>query len=106
MERFYAHIRARDAALQQAPEILQSVGVYTTIHILNRVIYNLVCIVGRQSFIREQCIGIERRSSSNVFAYFILQYFLAATGHDASTNLAAAFEDTHHGGLVLRSRTG
>lgn len=31
MKRFHAHIRARDAAFQQRPEILKAIGVYATV---------------------------------------------------------------------------
>ena len=35
MKRFYAHIRSRNSALKQRPEILKAVRVYSSIHVLN-----------------------------------------------------------------------
>ena len=48
VERFHAHIRAINAALEQAPEIFQPVCMYATVHVLNRVIYDLMRVFGFQ----------------------------------------------------------
>ena len=48
MKRFHTHIRARDAALQQRPEVLKAVRVYATIHVLHGMVNNLVRVIARR----------------------------------------------------------
>src|SRR5205085_2456359 len=101
-----AYIGSRDAALQQRPEVLQAVGMYATIHVLSRMVNNLVRVIGCQSFIREQGISVESRSSFDVLAYFSLQCALAATRNNGSANLSSALHDSHNCGLVLSASSG
>ena len=72
----------------------------------NGVIYNLVRVIGCEFFIREQGIGVERGSSSDVLAYFVLQYLAAAARNHAGANLAATFQDADHCGLILAASSG
>jgi len=51
MERLNAHIRAINAAFQQAPEIFEAVSVNLAIDVLDGVIYDLMSIVASQSFV-------------------------------------------------------
>src|SRR5712691_8798030 len=101
MKRLHAHVGSRDPALQQRPEVLKAVGVYATIHVLNGVIYHLMNVVSRQTFVGHEGIGIERGSSFDMFPYFILQYFPLTIRDDGSANLSATFQDAHDGSLVL-----
>jgi hypothetical protein len=61
MKRFDRHIRARDAALEKRPEVLKTVCVYAAIHVLNGMVNNLVRVVGSESFVGKQSIGVESR---------------------------------------------
>ena len=43
MERFNAHIGSADAALQQAPEVFQTVGMDLPVDVFNCMVDNLMC---------------------------------------------------------------
>src|SRR2546423_11978804 len=106
MKRFHAHVGSRHSALEQRPKVFKAVSMYTAIHVLSSMIYALVSVVGSQSFIRKQGVGIECRASSDVFAYFILQYSLATTRNHAGANLPATFQDSDDGSLVFAACSG
>src|SRR5258707_4773328 len=101
MKRLYRNIRARDAALEQRPEVFKAIGVYAAIHILGSVVYDLMRVFASQSFVGHKRIGIERSASSDMLAYLILQNLLAAARYDRSANLAATLQDSHDCGFVL-----
>src|SRR4029077_20642768 len=105
MKRLHAHIRPRNTALQQAPEILQSICVYAAIHVLHSVINHLVSVVGRESFIGEQLIRIQRSPSRDVFPHFILEHALSTVGDYGCANLSAALQNSDYSGLVLCTRS-
>jgi len=105
MKRFDRHIRARDAALEERPEILKAVGVYAAIHVLHGMIDNLVRVVGSESFIGKQSIGVESRASFDMLADFALQCSLLAIRYDGGANLSATLQDAHDSSLVLRARS-
>src|SRR6266496_1781543 len=57
VERFDTYVGARDAALEQRPEIFQTVSVNASVNVLNGMIYDFVRVVACQSLIRKQGIG-------------------------------------------------
>src|SRR5208282_2010820 len=102
MKRLNRNVGSRNAALEQRPEVLKAVGVYAAIHVLSRMVNDLVRVFGCQTFIRLQRIGIERRASGDVLAYFILQNLFATARNDSGANLAAlALVDSHDGGFIF-----
>jgi len=106
MKRFDRHIRARDAALQQTPEVFESVGVYAAIHVLSCVVNDLVSIVRCQSVIRHERIAVECRASGDMLANFLLQDSLATARNYRRTNLSAALQNAHDSSLVLGTSSG
>src|SRR6266568_316603 len=76
MEWLYAHIGAVDSALQQAPEVFQPIGMDAAIHVLHGVIDNLMRVIALQSFVGKQCVGVQGRTSFDLFSHFRLQFFL------------------------------
>src|SRR5260370_34438227 len=72
MKRFHADISSADPAFQQRPKILKAVGVHLAVHVLNRVVNDLMGVLSGQPFIRQQSIGVESRASFDVFLYFRL----------------------------------
>src|SRR5437667_10323778 len=106
MKRFHTHIGSRDAALEQRPEVLKAIGVYSTIYILAGVVNHLMRIFSCKTFIGLEGIGVERSASSDMPAYFFLQHCFATTGNYTGANLSAAFQDTNNRSLVLRASTG
>src|SRR2546421_3301216 len=106
MKGLHANVGSRDTALEKRPEVLKAVSVYATVYILAGVVNYLMRVVASESFIREQGIGVERGSSSDVLAYFVLQYLAAAARNHAGANLAATFQDADHCGLILAASSG
>src|SRR5260370_36424997 len=66
VKRLNAHVGSRDAALEQTPEVLKTVCVNPTIHILFRMIYNLMREVSPQTVIGKQGIGIQGALSGDM----------------------------------------
>src|ERR1022692_4868641 len=105
MKRFNAHIGATNAALQETPEVLQSVCVNTSVNVLDSVIYNLVRIISGQTIVGTERIGVESRASFDVLANFGLQSVFLPVRYDRGANLPAAFQNSHDSGFVLRAST-
>src|SRR5438445_11716907 len=101
MERLYAHVGSRNAALQQRPEVLKAIGMYAAIHVLSRMVNNLMRVVGCQSFIRQQSVSIKSCASFDVLAYFPLQCALAAIRYYDGAKFSAALHDPHDCGFIL-----
>src|ERR1035437_6005533 len=102
MKRFHANIGSRDAALQETPKILKPVRVHAAIYVLCGVVNDLMRVIRCQSIVGHERIAVKRSASGYMLAYFLLQYSLTTAGNNGSTNLSAALQDAHDGGLVLR----
>src|SRR5208337_4442409 len=106
MKRLHANVGSRNPALEQRPEVLQAVSVYAAIYVLSRVVNDLMSVFTCQSFVGHEGIGIESRASSNVLAYFLLQYLAAAIRNHAGADLATTLQDSDHCGFVLPASAG
>src|SRR5438128_6142726 len=106
MKRLHAHVGSRNATLQQRPKILKAVGMYAAIHVLSRMVHNLVRVVGCQSLIREQSVSVESRASLHMLANLCLQRTLAAIWNDSSANLFSALHDPHDCGFIFPASSG
>jgi hypothetical protein len=93
VERFDAYVGSADATLQERPKLFESIGVDVTVDIRDGVINNLMRVVSRQSFVREQRVGIQRSTSLNVFSDLRLKRFLLAVRNDDGSHFAATFYD-------------
>jgi len=72
------------------------------IYVLSRMVNNLVRVIGSQTFIRLQGIGVESRVSGDVLANFILQNFLTTARNDSGANFAAlALTDSHDRSFIF-----
>src|ERR1019366_6089454 len=96
--------RARDAALQETPEVLKAVRVYAAIYVLNGMVNDLMRVVGCQSCVGHERVAVESRASFYVLADFALQTMLLAIRYDCGANLSAALKDSHDCGFVLSPR--
>lgn len=67
MERLNTDISSIHTALQEAPEVLKSMGMNATIHIFDGTIGNLVRVLARQPLIRERRASVESRARFDVF---------------------------------------
>lgn len=101
VERLNAHIRSMQSALEQAPEVLQGVCVYATMHVLDSVIYDLMSVVGVESDVSLERIGIECRTSLHLFPNDRLQVLFLALCDDLCTNLPATLQESDYDRLVI-----
>src|ERR1700722_7093635 len=80
---FNGNIGSLEAAFQQAPEVLDSVRVNLSAHILLKVVHGFVNeVLLRQFVISLSLIGIDRRLLVDVFEDRILQSFATSIGDD------------------------
>jgi hypothetical protein len=87
------NVCAIDSALQQAPEVFQSVRVYVLPDVFNRMVNDFVRVFFRQAVIGFQRIAIQRRSDFDVLAYQGLKLTLAALVDDLRADLAATLQN-------------
>src|SRR5579863_582046 len=112
MKRFDRNIGPIDAAFEEAPEILKSIGMYLAANVFNRMVNNLMSVLGLKAIVRPQCIAVERRASFNIGLDFSMDGFLFAVCDYRSPHLAAdsfflvsALKDSHDCGFINRART-
>ena len=105
MEWFDTNVGSGDAALKQRPEVLKAVGVNLPINVFLGMVNNLMGVLGSQSVVGRQCVGVEGRASLDMLLNFGLQHATLATGNYLSANLSATFKDAHNSGLVLSAST-
>src|SRR5947199_7701379 len=92
-----------DTALQQTPEVFQSVGVDCAINVGHRVINNLVGVLSGQTFVRKQFIGVERGASFDALFDFLLHDLLAAVFDYNGLDSSAPLDEADNGSFVLAS---
>ncbi len=107
VERLNVDVRSLESALEQAPEVFESVRVNLSVHIalsmVNRLVDEVLVI---QSLIGHGSVSVDRARCFDVSANLSLQVALFASGNDIGVNLAPALQDAHHSGLALHSAVG
>jgi hypothetical protein len=98
MKRFNAYIRPFDSALQERPEVFQSVRVDVPFRVALRVIDYLMRVFVRQSFVRAKSVGYYFRTFLNVLADLTVEIVSA----DALYNLAADARMFFFGRIALQ----
>src|SRR5205823_5912309 len=78
MKRLNRNISSANRALCETPEILVSVGMHLAAHVLNRVVNNLMRVIGFQAIVGKQSIGVQSRTRRDMLPYFCLKSFLLA----------------------------
>src|SRR5579875_2361137 len=111
MERFDADIGSVDTALEQAPEVFQAVCVNSSANVFNRMVNHMVSIVGFQSVIGEQRIGVQRSTGLHVRSDLSLQSFLLPVRNDLCLHTAMIavfrpFQHTKYGCLIFWACSG
>src|SRR2546430_2382763 len=99
MKRLDAHIGSSDTALEQTPEIFNSVCVNLAINVLRGVVNDFVLVLALQSLVASQLVAVEDRSSLNMFLDHRLNRIAMAIRHNLSANLSATFQKPHDGSL-------
>ena len=105
MERFNANVASGDAALQQAPEVVQSVSVNLPINVLLGMVNDLMSVFLSQPVVGLQRIGIEGATSFNVLFDAGLQGASLPICDYHSANLATTFQCSKHDGFVFSAST-
>src|SRR6266481_819391 len=110
MKRLHANISARNAALEQAPEVFQPVRVDAAANVFHGMIHDFVSVLRCQSLIRKQEIAVQCRASLHVLFHFCLNGFLFAVRDDGSTHFAvsafaavSALQNANDGGFIART---
>ena len=106
VERLDRNVGPADSAFKKTPEVLQSVGVNVAVNVSDGMVNDLMGIIGGESIIGPQRIGIESGASFNVFADFRLKRMLLAVRHDGSADLATTFNDPDNSSFVFGSGAG
>ena len=107
VEWFHADIGALQLALEQTPEVFESVGVNLPVNVGLRVVYDLVLeSLMLESLIGHERIGVDRASCLDVSADVGLEQVLFAIAYDGGANLAATLKDSLNGNLVLGASLG
>jgi hypothetical protein len=92
-----------DTALEQAPEIFQTVSVDILPNVLDSVIHNLMGVFFTQAVIGLQRVGVQRGLWFNVIADQGLKLGLAATVDNLCPNLSAALQNSRNDCLTFGS---
>src|ERR1039457_3958725 len=102
VERLDRNVGTFQRTLEQAPEILQSVGVNTAVHVLKRMVnHGMLKLI--QSVVRLKRIAVDARSGFHVLADQLLKFRLAAGIANASTDRSAALQYRRYDGLTFRA---
>src|SRR5216684_6186688 len=96
VEWFHVDVGSLESALEQAPEVFESVGVDLPINVTLRMVHNRVPIpVVVESVIRGKVIRVDRAPRFDVSADFRLQFMPLSSMKRFSANLAAALKDSN-----------
>jgi len=106
MERFDAYVSSRDAALQERPEVFDSVGMDSTVNVLHGMVDNLVLIFSLQAFVSAQLIAVEIGASLHVLLHYWRYGVPVAIWHNLGANLSAALKESHDGALIVDQDSG
>jgi hypothetical protein len=90
VEGFHADVGSVQAALQETPEILHTIGVNVAVHILDRVIDNGVLVVGFQPIVGFQFVAEDRRARFDALTDQRLKVFFLARVHVTGNDLPAS----------------
>ena len=102
MERLDADVGSFQSALEEAPEVFESVGVNLSVNVLFGMVNDLVLEpLMLESLIGHERIGVDRAACFDVSANVGLQRMLFAIGNDGGANFTATFQDAHDGGFVF-----
>jgi len=106
MERLNADVGSTNRPLEQTPEVLKAVRVDVATNILNGMVDGPVVEVSLQAVVGKQEVSIDGAPWFDVLPNLRLKRVLLAIGNYSSTNLSAALQYAHDGGLVFVAGSG
>src|SRR6266446_3786194 len=97
MKRFHSNVSTMQPALQQTPEVFESVRVDATANVLFCVIDHVMSVNVRQFVVGDRIVAIELRPKLNLIQNRVLQGLALHVRYNGCTNLAfVAVEDSMH----------
>src|ERR1019366_5095133 len=94
-----------EAALQQAPEVFQSVGMDISINVLDGMVNDLMEEFSLKSVIGCQRVSMQGGPSRYATLYQALKGSLLAVGNDGRLDYPSALQESHDCGFVFPSRS-
>jgi len=102
VELFHAHIGSLESALEQAPEVFESVSVNLPVNVFFGVVNDLVLeSLFSESLIGHERIGVDRASRFDMSVNLSLQSMLFAIANDRAANFSTTFKNAHYSGFVF-----
>ena len=102
MELFHARVSSLEAALEQAPEVFESVSVNLSVNVLFGVVNDLVLeSLFPESLIRHERIGVDRTPRFDVGTNGRLESVFFATAYNRPANFSTAFQNADDGHFVF-----
>src|SRR5205823_9271541 len=104
------HIGALDAALEQAPEVFEGVGMDLSVNIGNGMVDDLMGVFALQSLVRDPRIGEEIAADFDMLLNLGVHSYALGIGDDLCPHLAvpgdsAALQHTHDDSLARSARS-
>ena|ERR1019366_4905999 len=88
MKRFYSNVSAAKVALEEAPEIFESVGVNFALNVLLGVVHEVMDVAPVQQIVSRSAVGIDLASELHIVQHFGLQSLTLDVRHDLGANFA------------------
>jgi len=102
MERLDRNIGSLQLALEQAPEVFETIGVNLSVNVLFGMVDHLMLeTMILESLIGHERVGVDRATGLDVSANIGLQGMFLAIANDSGANLATTLQNAHDGGLVF-----
>jgi len=107
MKLFDTNVSALQLALEQAPEVFESVSVNLSVNVAFRMVYNLVLeILVLEHVVGVERIGVDRAVRFDVTANLSSKNWLSAIGNDGCANLTTTLKHSHDWSLILTASLG
>src|SRR5579872_61374 len=101
MKRLDSYVGSIEAAFQQRPEVLDSVGVDLPVNIGLQVIHDLMSKLLFKALVSGVLVGIDLGTAEDFIENLCLQSLALSVGHNSSTHLAKfAIKHSHNHGFV------
>src|ERR1019366_3536945 len=99
VERLNRYIGSAQSALQERPEILDSLSVDFPVHVVLKVVENFVSELTRQILVALKFVGMNFRAGENIFADNLVHDDFSSLRNDGSSYRSAAFQHSHDYGF-------
>src|SRR5208282_5894800 len=101
MKRLYRNIGSAQAALEQRPEVFDSVGMNVLSHVTLKMVDDFVSKAIFQIGIASELVGVNFRAGFNHLAHDLFGEILSAVRDDGGIYFPAALQHSHDNGLAV-----